>query len=569
MNLSFNFNNLRENNYFPIITTTFSIFSVAIIAVTLLFLGVFIAHSGNFTRFINCLSFVFFIYYLWLESSGILRHTDSANTLGSLELGQEDSLYFRFFLVYTTITLIVFFAGIADRFFLSKRSMFEFPLLVLFLHFGGIFALRLHTFRDIFLALEIVTLASYVIVTFERQNRFSTYAGVQYFILGSLPSAIILIAFGLFYLQGGSVALQDLDLVFNSVTNTISITEATDLSAFHDYLNLSKITENESLTPSTWYLSSDSVWLDFFNMQTIQSAIETTNPVNSLTIRAISFLLFNFLFKLTAAPFHVWAPSVYGKAPIVSVAFLSIYSKVRIFFLLFKLRNSFLHVFSFILLFRLLFVGVLSIAVGRVGAFSEKTIKRFFVYSSRGHVGFMLVGLSLNTIDGYVATFHYLAVYVLTSFVMWFILLTRGRQTTKLSQFSELKNRNPTLALVFAFLIFSRSGIPPLGGFFIKLDILSALRNSSHFFTTYVLFFFTVAGFFYYLRLIKIRYFDVSNNSQTSLPISFSTTYAYEYSFNNYRNWIISIIIIILSCYRFIIQKPLLVIEIEILASLF
>ena len=152
---------------------------------------------------------------------------------------------------------------------------------------------------------------------------------------------------------------------------------------------------------------------------------------------------------------------------------------------------------------------------------------------------------------------------------MWFILLTRGRQTTKLSQFSELKNRNPTLALVFAFLIFSRSGIPPLGGFFIKLDILSALRNSSHFFTTYVLFFFTVAGFFYYLRLIKIRYFDVSNNSQTSLPISFSTTYAYEYSFNNYRNWIISIIIIILSCYRFIIQKPLLVIEIEILASLF
>ena len=109
---------------------------------------------------------------------------------------------------------------------------------------------------------------------------------------------------------------------------------------------------------------------------------------------------------------------MYGKAPIVSVAFLSIYSKVRIFFLLFKLRNSFLHVFSFILLFVLLCVGVLSISVGRIGAFSEKTIKRFFVYSSMGHVGFRLVGLSLNTIEGHVASFHYLAVYVLSSFVM-------------------------------------------------------------------------------------------------------------------------------------------------------
>jgi len=166
-------------------------------------------------------------------------HSTETTSLGFLELAQEDSLYFRFFIVYTTITLIVFFAGIADRFFLSKRSMFEFPILVLFLHFGGMFALRLHTFRDIFLALEIVTLASYVIVTFERQNRFSTYAGVQYFILGSLPSAMILVAFGLFYLQGGSVALQDLDLLFNSVTGNASLIEINDLSAFYDYLNIS------------------------------------------------------------------------------------------------------------------------------------------------------------------------------------------------------------------------------------------------------------------------------------------------------------------------------------------
>lgn len=108
---------------------------------------------------------------------------------------------------------------------------------------------------------------------------------------------------------------------------------------------------------------------------------------------------------------------MYGKAPIASVTFLSIYSKLLIFFIIFKLRNSFLHVFSSITTMIFFFVGVLSIFVGRVGAFSEKVIKSFFVYSSRGHVGFMLIGLGLNTLEGASATFNYLIVYILTSFV--------------------------------------------------------------------------------------------------------------------------------------------------------
>ena len=121
------------------------------------------------------------------------------NAVSPFDFLQEDSLYFRFFVMYTTIILIVFFIGISDRFFRSKSTIFEFPRLILFLHFGGLFTLYRNNFRDIFLAIELVTLTSYVLITFERQNRFSTYAGIQYFILGSLPSAMILIAFGLFY----------------------------------------------------------------------------------------------------------------------------------------------------------------------------------------------------------------------------------------------------------------------------------------------------------------------------------------------------------------------------------
>jgi NADH-quinone oxidoreductase subunit N len=109
-----------------------------------------------------------------------------------------------------------------------------------------------------------------------------------------------------------------------------------------------------------------------------------------------------------------------------------------------------------------------------------------------------------------------------------------NRNTIKLSQFSSLKNMNPRLAIFFAFLIFSRSGIPPFGGFFIKLDILAAVIDSSHFLIAYFLFTCTVISFFYYLRLIKIMYFDIPENSGTSVNrISFSNTYEAEYHIQN------------------------------------
>ncbi len=108
---------------------------------------------------------------------------------------------------------------------------------------------------------------------------------------------------------------------------------------------------------------------------------------------------------------------MYGKAPIASVTFLSIYSKARVLFFFFKLLNTFLHSFSFFTLVFLLFCGVLSIFIGRIGAFTEKRIKRFFVYSSRGHVGFRLAGLSLNNLEGSSSVFHYLAVYIISSFL--------------------------------------------------------------------------------------------------------------------------------------------------------
>ena len=540
-------------------STIFTIIIRSIVFTLYLFICVFIKHTGNLTSFIHILGFIFLIYYLWLETIGIIFHFDVIVSKTIFEIIQEGSLFFRLFYIYATITLVLFFFGITERFFLSKKVIIEFPILLICLHFGGLFVIRLHTIIDLLIALEIVTLASYVFIAFERQNRFSAYAAVQYFILGSLPSAILLLAFSLFYLQGGSIAIQDLDLIFNTIAYSYTLVNiiTNQVIFFIDYININSISEG---IPFVWIKS-----FHWFSIIKLESILISINPVNSRTIIALIFLFFNFIFKLTAAPFHVWAPSVYGKASIASVTFLSIYSKVIIFFLLYKVMTFFLQAFAYYILNFFILIGVISILVGMIGAFSEKNIKQFFVYSSIGHVGFILIGISLNTIESASATFHYLAVYIGSSFIIWFILLTIGRNFNHITHFSQLKNIDPILARIFAFLIFSISGIPPLGGFFIKLDILSVLLSISHFFINYLLFFGTVVSFFYYLRVIKIIFFDNSLNRHT--PTSMICTKIGYYWTVPSRLWIISFIIIFLGMYLFFVQKPLLAIQSTIIES--
>ena len=541
------------------------IISFVLIFSILILLCFFFVHNGQFTLFLQRLIFLYFMYYIWQDTQGIcasffterprvdlsLKPVFFSHDISDFHLNIDvnNSLFFRLFIIYSRITVIIFFFGVAERFFISKVGILEFPVLILCLHFGGFCALRLYTIIDVLIALEIVTLASYIIVTFERQNRFSAYAGVQYFILGSLPSARLLLSFSFFYLQSGSLTIQDLDLCFNTIYNvsdsvTSTITTVIDLFEATD--------EISSVGMNTYFYNSSE---DVFFMSDIENAIEATNPINSIIIIALLFFFFNAFFKITAAPFHMWAPSVYGKAPIASVAFLSIYSKVLIFFLLFKLLNTFLHFFSFFALILILFIGTISIFIGILGAFTEKMIKRFFVYSSIGHVGFILIGLALNTAEGYYAMFRYMFVYMLSSFIIWFFLLNIGRMKTYLSHFSEMKIKDPILVMIFAFLVFSISGIPPLGGFFIKLNILASLIDSSHFFITYILFFFSVVSFFYYLRLIKIRFFDYQENTLFITPITNKLNYNSEYPHFVNRIWIISVIIILLAFYSFFENK--------------
>lgn len=561
------------------ISSTGLLVSAAWISTILLTIGLFIPHTGAFTAFLHRLGGAYFLFSMWTRGHGSFLRSSSIFEFVSFDLLIEDSVYFRLFFLYSTFFIGVFFIGRSTRFLLSKRTPREFPLLVLFMHLGGLFLLRFSTFIDLLLALEIVTLASYVLVSFERQNRFSTYAGIQYFLVGSVPSARLLLGFSFFYLQGGSLVLQDLDLLFSAYVNNFSfIVDGNAYNTLADSFFSSNTAHSEDYSIINITSQFDMANQPFFNLRDRDQvlSISASNAATTLSFRGFFLLCFNLLFKLTAAPFHFWAPSVYGKAPIASITFLSIYSKIRVFFFLYLLLTGFLHFASTLLLPFFIFCGLLSLLIGRIGAFTEKLIKRFFVFSSRGHVGFRLAGFALSSYEGFTSVFHYLPVYRLSSVLRWFILLSRGREKVFLIQFSDLKLESPILAIFFAFLLFSRSGIPPFAGFFVKLDILSALFDSSQFLVNYIFFFFTVASFFYYLRVIKIIYFDAAisqkNSISTGHSLSFSTiksTIAQEVPKSETQYWIRSSIFLFLSLYILIIQKPFFLLQNDRLLSHF
>lgn len=599
---------------------------ISFVGLFLLLLGIFFPKSGEFTRFLNRLGALYIVWLLCnfsfsvvfrilLEKVYTAKQTQMYKDLTEdvlnqsyfnwdrdfnladkdfsflIEVFQRDSIFSHLFFIYALIMVAVFLYGISDRFFIANSYEIEFPILVFFLLVSALFLFNVHTLIEFVLALEVITLGSYGLAAFERKNRFSTYAGVQYFILGSVPSGLLILSIGLLYKNWGTLAIEDLDLLMTQPINNKSLQ---GLWEFRDFfvsgfidpnevlytydaaLNLPPMTVGKSTNLSmeiyynavngTPYMAINDAYIitkeldNFFNEAygfNWEDVMIGGSMYSSITLLALFLLFFNFLFKITAAPFHFWAPSVYGNAPIASVTFLSIFSKGMIFFAMFKLMFTIFYSFRLITIPFLIFCSVISVLFGMIGAFSEKMIKRFFVYSSMGHVGFMLVALSLSTFDGVTATFHYLPIYIITSYLMWFILLHMGREKNHLTHFAGLRNSDPLLALIFALLIFSMSGIPPLGGFFVKLDVLVALLDSSRFYTNYILLFFTVASFFYYLRLVKIIFFDEDK--------TFVTTNVG----NEERLWIIGILFLILFFYMFLIQKPLLIIQNEALAALF
>lgn len=344
----------------------------------------------------------------------------------------------------------------------------EFYVLALLSTLGMMILVSGENLLMLFLGLELMSLPIYAMVALQRSKARAIEAAIKYFIIGAAASGVLLYGFSLFY-----GATQTLDL----------------------------------------------------------SQIATTIATTSLAQRLILlfglvFVIVGFAFKLGAAPFHAWVPDVYDGSPNSVTLLISAAPKLAAFGLTTRflmeaapgLQIQWDHV--------LIAIGLISIAVGNFAAIVQTNIKRLLAYSSIAHMGYMLLGLACGTARGNAAAFFYMITYALTSlgaFGLIALFAREGIEANELSDFAGLANREPWLAFMMLLMMFSLAGIPPLVGFIAKVGILEALIQNHAVWLAVIAILFSIVGVYYYIRVVKVMFFEEGDSTLSKTPISRGT----------------------------------------------
>jgi proton-translocating NADH-quinone oxidoreductase chain N len=338
---------------------------------------------------------------------------------------------------------------------------FEYTLLLLFSTCSMLLLVSASDFISMYLAIEMQSLCLYVLAASKRNSEFSTEAGLKYFLLGAFSSGILLFGCSVLYGLTGLTGFESFAKLFSGVGESLPVQTQSFLSV------------------------------------------------------GILFIAVGFLFKLTAAPFHFWAPDVYEGAPTSVTAFFSITPKLAIMAVFLRLFLVSFYDFLFSWQSILILSSLFSLLIGSFGAVAQTRVKRLLVYSSIGHMGYLLMGVASGTVEGLQSVLLYLCIYsVITVNIFAIVLSLRDQQTGQnikyIEDMSMLSKSHPLLAFSLTLTLFSMAGIPPLAGFCSKFYLFFAALSSSLYFLAVFGIFSSMLSCFYYLRVIKTMYFDQS-----------------------------------------------------------
>ena len=330
----------------------------------------------------------------------------------------------------------------------------EYPILILSSVLGMIVMISSYDLIVFYIGLELQSLALYVLASFNVNNTRSSEAGLKYFVLSALSSGLLLYGCSLIY----------------GFTNSTNF----DVIAFN------------------------------------------LNNLNFGYVFGIVFILVGLAFKISAVPFHMWAPDVYEGSPTSITSFFSIVPKVAALTVFIR----FLYV-PFINLIDqwqmiIIFISISSMIFGAVAAIGQNNIKRLMAYSSIGHMGFALAGLSIGTNEGIQSSIIYLLIYLVMNLGMFTCIFMMKRKNIfyeNIEELSGLSKNHPVISICLLVYLFSLAGIPPLAGFFAKFYIFMSVIKSEMYFLAIIGLLSTVISAFYYLRIIKIIYFDEPKES--------------------------------------------------------
>ncbi|MBV9549131.1 MAG: NADH-quinone oxidoreductase subunit NuoN, partial [Alphaproteobacteria bacterium] len=341
---------------------------------------------------------------------------------------------------------------LADEFFSAETmSRFELPVLMILASLGMLLMVSAGSFIALYMGLELQSLALYVLAAFHRDHLRSTEAGLKYFVLGALSSGMMLYGISLIYGFTGTTGFAAIAHVVAGGAPALGV------------------------------------------------------------IFGIVFLIAGLAFKVSAVPFHMWTPDVYEGAPTPITAYFASAAKVAALCLF--LRAILIPFPNLIQQWRqiIVFISVLSMALGAIAAIGQSNIKRLMAYSSIGHMGYALLGLASGTALGVRGVLIYLTIYVFTNLGVFAGIqaMRRGGQATEtISDLAGLSRTCPKLAAIFAMLFLSLAGVPPLAGFFAKWYVFAAAMQVGLLVPAVIGVLSSVIALVYYLRILKIMYFD-------------------------------------------------------------
>lgn len=353
-----------------------------------------------------------------------------------------------------SISLIAAVVFVYSRDYAMKRDFFkgEYFVLGLFAVVGMFVMVSAAHLLTLYLGLELLSLCLYVMVAFRRDSAWSSEAAMKYFVLGAIGSGMMLYGMSLLY----------------GLTGTL-------------------------------------------DMQEIRLAI-AQHPHNDLVlILGLIFVLVSMAFKLGAVPFHMWVPDVYQGAPTAATLFVSTVPKIAAFAMMIRLLAGTLGELHAAWGDMVIALSLLSIAIGNTIAIAQANLKRMLAYSAISHMGFMLLGVLTGTATGYSAAMFYVLVYAFVGmggFGMIVLLSRAGFEAEEMEDWKGLNKTHPWYAFLMLLLMISMAGIPPTIGFFAKLNVFQAVIEADLIWVAVVAVLFTVVGAFYYLRVIKLMYFD-------------------------------------------------------------
>lgn len=371
------------------------------------------------------------------------------------------------------VYIAVFIVFLYAKDYLRQRDMFkgEFYVLGLFGVLGMMILISAHNLLTVYLGLELLSLSMYAMVALQRDSEMASEAAMKYFVLGAIASGMLLYGMSMIYGVTGS-------------------------------LDLAEISQNIAAAPD-----------------------------QMLTTFGMVFMIVGIAFKLGAAPFHMWVPDVYHGAPTSVTLYIASAPKIAAFAMLMRLLVDGMLPLHAHWQDILIILAIASMAIGNIVAIAQGNLKRMLAYSAISHIGFLLLGVLTGQQTGFAASMFYALSYALMTlggFGMIVLLSRKGFEADKLSDYKGLNERSPWFAFMMLIFMFSMAGVPPFLGFWAKLSVLKEIvATGSLLWLAIVAVIFSIIGAYYYLRIIKLMYFDKPEDTQeiiadTDLKIALS-----------------------------------------------